>query len=119
MTRLLARLTLAMALVSFPVAPAHAAPSAEASKQAEDALRRKQRLGSRAARRQAKSAKTIADNPDVQDALANGEISEEHADALADAESEHDGAVGELLPKAKEQGADRFRASARSWSRCR
>ena len=84
---------------------------------AEAALRRKQRLSSRTAKRRAKTAKAAAKSKPLRDALANGDISDEHADAMADAEQQHEGAVDDLLDKAKNQGADRFKDSARTWSR--
>jgi len=86
---------------------------------AEEALRKRQRMSSKKAKRRAKTAGTTAANPKLKDALSSGEVGEEHADALADIEEQHEGATDELLGKAKEERPDKFRNSARDWSRNR
>ena len=84
---------------------------------AEETLRKRQRMSAKKAKRRAKTAHATANNPSLNDALESGDISEEHADTLADAEEKHEGATDALIGKAKEQGPDRFRNTARDWSR--
>ena len=82
-----------------------------------ETLKRKQKLSARRAKRRTKTAKNTAGDDKVAAALKAGEISDEHADVLADAEEEHEGATDELLETAKGEGVDRFRQTARDWAR--
>ena len=84
-----------------------------------ETLKKKQKLSARRAKRRAKTAKNTAGNNKVAEALKAGEISDEHADVLADAEQEHEGATDELLETAKDEGVDRFGQSTRGWARGR
>jgi len=87
--------------------------------QTTETLKRKQKISPRKAKRRRKSAENTANQPAVAAALADGEISEEHADAIADAEQAHPqaGASLALLDKARNQGVEAFRHSTRDWRR--
>ena len=80
---------------------------------AETDLRRTQRVSNRRASRRASTSRHIASHEPTRDALACGSITAEHADALCDAENEHEGAAGDLIEKATQQGPDRFRDTVR------
>jgi len=87
--------------------------------QTTETLKKKQKISPRKAKRRRKSAENTAKRPEVAAALANGEISEEHADTIADAEQAHPGAGASLalLDNAKSQGVEAFRHSTRDWRR--
>ncbi len=82
-----------------------------------ETLKKKQKISPRKAKRRRKSGENTASQPEVAAALAGGEISEEHADVIADAEQAYPGASLALLDNAKDQSVDRFRHSTRDWRR--
>ena len=83
-------------------------------------LKQKSRLSGRDAKRMAKVAERLHDLPKVAEALAEGEITVDHAKAMADAADK----VGpdavysdpELLEEATRTGPDGFARKARDWS---
>jgi len=87
--------------------------------EATEALRKKQKVSPAKARRRTKTAKTTAGQPDLAVALAGGDISEEHADAIADADQAHPDseATQALLDDAKTQSVEQFRHTAKGWER--
>jgi len=87
--------------------------------EATEALRMKQKVSPAKAKRRSKTSKTTAEQPDLAAALADGDISEEHADAIADADQAHPdaGATQALLDDAKTQSVEQFRHTAKGWGR--
>ena len=83
--------------------------------EAEAALKREQGISDRDAKASTKLADTLDKHPELADAVEAGEITPAHARTIGDAEAEHPGASAELLPKAKNQGADQFSRKARDW----
>ena len=83
-------------------------------------LKQKSRLSGRDAKRLAKVAERLPDLPNVAEALANGEITVDHAKAMADAADKvGPGAVESdptLLDEATRTGPDGFARKARDWS---
>ncbi|GJM38697.1 MAG: hypothetical protein DHS20C19_20640 [Acidimicrobiales bacterium] len=83
-----------------------------------DANRTKTRASSKKSKRAARTAKQLPSMPTIQQALADGEISEEHADAAADAAARvsPEEADAELTKLALLLPADRFAAEANDWA---
>ena len=83
-------------------------------------LKDKSRLSGREAKRMAKVAEGLADLPQVADALAEGDITVDHAKSLVDAAERVGSDVVEadagLLEEATRSGPDRFARTARDWS---
>ena len=96
---------------------------ATTAKPDEDAVRilkRKSRLSGRDAKRMAKVAERLPDLPKVAEALAEGEITVDHAKAMADAADKVGPKVVDsdptLLEEATRSGPDGFARKARDWS---
>ena len=85
-----------------------------------EVLKEKSRMSGRDAKRMAKVAEKLPDLPQVADALADGDITVDHAKALADAADKVGADVVEsdpgLLEEATRSGPDRFARKARDWS---
>lgn len=83
-----------------------------------DANRAKTRESSQASKRAAATANQLVSMPALQEALENGEISPEHADAAADAAQRvsPEAADGALAKLAVQLPADRFAKKAREWA---
>ena len=83
-------------------------------------LKRKSRLSGRDAKRMAKVAERLPDLPKVAEALAEGEITVDHAKAMADAADKVGPEVVEsdpaLLEEATQTEPDTFSRKARDWS---
>ena len=83
-------------------------------------LRDKSRLSGRDAKRIAKVAERLPDLPNVAEALAEGDITVDHAKAMVDAADKVGSDVVEadpgLLEEATRSGPDRFARKARDWS---
>ncbi len=83
-------------------------------------LKRKSRLSGRDAKRMAKVADRLPDLPKVAEALAEGEITVDHAKAMVDAADKVGSDVVDsdptLLEKAIRSGPDGFARKARDWS---
>ena len=83
-------------------------------------LKQKSRLSGRDAKRMAKVAERLPDLPKVTEALAEGEITVEHAKAMADAADkvgpETVDSDAKLLDEATRSGPDGFARKARDWS---
>ena len=83
-------------------------------------LKDKSRLSGREAKRMAKVAERLEDLPQVADALADGDITVDHAKSLVDAAERVGSDVVEsdagLLEEATRSGPDRFARTARDWS---
>jgi len=83
-------------------------------------LKQKSRLSGRDAKRMAKVAERLPDLPTVAEALANGEITVDHAKAMADAAdkvgAEEVDSDPKLLEEATRSGPDGFARKARDWS---
>jgi len=87
--------------------------------EANEALRKKQKVSPAKAKRRSKTSKTTSEQRELAAALADGQISEEHADAIADADQAHPGAgaTAALLDEAKTQSVEQFRHTAKGWER--
>ena len=101
----------------------HQATEADPDTDAARVLRQKTRLSGRDAKRMAKVAERLPDLPTVAEALAEGEITLDHAEALVNAADkvgpdavESDPA---LLEEATRTGPDGFARKARDWSNLR
>jgi len=103
------RVTVAQSKLVAEIARRKSAAEAEAT------LKREQGITGQDAKESAKLADTLEKNPELGDAVGNGDITPAHAKSIGEAEAEHPGAADELLPKAKSQGADQFQRSARNW----
>lgn len=84
----------------------------------EGTLRSKGRTSKKRAARKARTAKKLEELPETQVALEEGRITDEHADAVAEAaeETSPEEAEAELLERAEEVPADIFAKSSREWS---
>src|SRR4051812_20535806 len=78
------------------------------AKAAED-LARKAGTSKSKAKRTVDTAKKLKDQPEVEDALRNGELSEDQAELIADAVDANPSAAGGLLKKAKDHPIDDLR----------
>ncbi|MDW3219304.1 MAG: DUF222 domain-containing protein [Acidimicrobiales bacterium] len=86
----------------------------------EDTDRVKARRSKKKAKRNARTASKLKDMPKTRTALANGEITTEHADAAADAaERVSPEEADELADDAASRPADLFGRQARSWASAR
>jgi len=87
--------------------------------EATEALRKKQKVSPAKAKRRSKTSKTTSEHPELAAALAEGDISEEHADVIADADQAHPdaGATAALLDHARGQSVEQFRHTAKGWER--
>ncbi|NIV87010.1 MAG: hypothetical protein GWN07_11950, partial [Actinobacteria bacterium] len=84
-----------------------------------EAVRRsRSKCSSKKAKRAAKTATALENMPEARAALARGEISEEHADALADAAERVSPAMvdAELAGDAAKRPADLFAKQSREWA---
>ncbi len=83
----------------------------------EDVNRSRARRSKKSSRKAAKTAKKLAAMPKTRAALAKGEITEEHADAAADAaEQTSPEEADDLVKYASAQPADLFGKRARDWA---
>lgn len=96
------------------------ATAANPDTDAVEVLKEKSRLAGRDAKRIAKVAERLPDLPQVAEALAEGEITVDHARAMVDAADKVGSEVvesdPELLEEAIRTGPDRFARKARDWS---
>ncbi len=88
---------------------------------AETVTRSRTKRSKQASKKAAKTAKALKKMPKTKAALANGEITEEHADAAADAAERvsPEEADEALAADAARQPADRFAKQSRSWANAR
>jgi hypothetical protein len=76
---------------------------------AADDLARKTGTSKGKAKRTVDTAKKLQDQPEVEDALRNGDLSEDQAELIADAADANPSATGSLLKKAKDHPIDDLR----------
>jgi hypothetical protein len=76
---------------------------------AADDLARKTGTSKSKAKRTVETAKKLKDQPQVEDALRNGELSEDQAELIADAADANPSATGDLLKKAKNSSVNDLR----------
>jgi hypothetical protein len=76
---------------------------------AADDLARKSGTSKGKAKRTVDTAKKLKDQPEVEDALRNGDLSEDQAELIADAADANPSATGSLLKKAKDHPIDDLR----------
>ena len=99
---------------------ARQAAAADPGTDAAGVLKKKSRMSGRDAKRMAKVAERMADLPNVAEALAEGDITVDHAKAIADAVDKVGSEAVEsdptLLEEATQTPPDRFARRARDWS---